>query len=318
MVEPEAGWDMDVELVKRPLRAVRRWPPLNLALTKACRAGLDHLGIPTQRLVRYLPRVGLVEAPLPVGGPLRMWSRGDDQIASMVYWSGWDGHEPESGREFFRLARSAHVTIDIGAHVGYFALLAAHANPGGRVYAFEPLPAVFERLQGNRALNNLSNLTCLPLAVGAEAGVAQFFHVGFGIPSSSSLSREFMESVVDQSHLTSSEVEVVTIDDFVDNQGIVDVNLVKVDTETTEDAVFQGMTRTLSRHRPLVFCEILREDIATRIEAILRPLDYRFFLLTGGGRQLREHIAPEPPWRNYLFCPEEHRDRDPGAQSPTS
>ena len=299
---------MNVELVKRPLRTIRSWPPLNVPLTTGCRAGLRFLGREPGILARFLPRTGLVEVPLPDGELLRMWSRADDDVTGHVYWKGWVGHEAETSPLFYDLARSARGTVDIGAHVGYFALLAAHANPSGDVYAFEPHPLVYQRLLRNTALNELENMQCMSLAVGSERGVAEFFHVKDGIHSSSSLSQGFMESIVETRRLRSSEVHVVSLDAFVEERHIPSVDLVKIDTETTEDAVFRGMTRTLARDHPIVFCEVLQEPSARIIEEILRRFDYRFYLLTDGGPVLCDRVLPQPPWRNYCFIPESGPD----------
>ena len=299
---------MNVESLKRPLRAARAWPPLNTPLTAACRAGVRALRLPPGRLAGYLPRAGLVEAPLPDGTTLRMWSRADDDVTGQVYWNGWAGHEPEASPLFYDLARTARTTIDVGAHVGYFALLAAHANPSGHVYAFEPHPVVYERLVRNASLNRLENLTCERLAVGREAGSARFFHVRGGIHSSSSLSQDFMESIVDHSRLVSCEVEVVALDGFIAERGIEHVDLVKIDTETTEDAVFVGMTGIIEKHQPVIFCEMLQERAAKIIEDIVQPFGYRFFLLEGGGPVPREHISPHPAWRNFCLVPPSRPD----------
>lgn len=299
---------MNTESVKRQLRAARSWPPLNAPLTTACRAGIRALGLPPGPLARFLPRAGLVETPLPNGSRLRMWSRADDDVTGQVYWKGWTGHEPEASPLYYELARTARTTIDVGAHVGYFALLAAHANPSGSVYAFEPHPGVYERLSRNTALNQLGNLTCERLALGSEAGKAQFFHVRGGIHSSSSLSQGFMESIVDHSRLVSCEVDVVTLDGFVAQRGIDHVDLVKIDTETTEDPVFLGMTQILEEHQPVIFCEILQDRAARIIEDIVRPLGYRFFLLEGHGPVACEHMSPDPAWRNFCLVPESRPD----------
>ncbi len=272
-------------------------------LTGALRATLPPSMQRRPRVARFAPRAGIVETPLPASGVLRMCSRGDDEIASMLFWRGWDGHEPETVRPFYELARSSTVTMDIGAHVGYFALLASHVNPSGHVYAFEPLPRVFERLQRNVDLNAVSNVRCLPAAVGSPPGTAEFFHVKEGIPSSSSLSQTFMRSIVSDDQLTSSTVEVVEIDEFVDTNALSRVDLVKVDTETTEAAVFKGMLRTLERDRPAIFCEVLDDVVGEAIETILKPLDYEFLLLTGAGQVRREHIRPDDRWPNFLFRP---------------
>jgi FkbM family methyltransferase len=295
---------MKPRLITR-LRAIVTWPPLNRPLTGALRAMLPERVRRHPAVARYAPRTGEVTARLPDGGLLRMFSLGDDDVASAIFWRGWAGHEPETARRFYELARSAPVTLDIGAHVGYFALLAARANPDGRVYAFEPLARVRERLARNIALNAAANVTCVPLAVGSPAGTAEFFHVKEGIPSSSSLSQRFMQSIVSRDALTSSTVEVVEVDGFVEARRIAGVALVKIDTETTEAAVFRGMLRTLRRDRPSIVCEVLDADVADAVEALIAPLDYAFFMLTDGAPRRCAHIVADARWRNFMFVPAE-------------
>lgn len=288
---------------KGVVRVVATWPPLNRIATGLLRALLPRRIQRHPALSRYVPRVGVVEARLPNGALLRMHSRGDDDIASPVFWCGWAGHEPESARLFYELAGSSRVTLDIGAHVGYFALLASHANPTGQVYAFEPLARVRERLERNVALNGAGNVACMPQALGSSAGTAEFFHFRRGLPSSSSLSQDFMHSIADPERVTSSTVDVVEVDDFVDDRGLVDVGLVKIDTETTEAAVIRGMLRTLRRDRPQILCEVLDSAVGRDIEELLTPLGYEFFLLTDSGAVRYEHIRPHERWRNFIFRP---------------
>ena len=274
-----------------------------MAVTSAVRGVVRRVGDPPAALVRYLPRVGVVDSALPGGGVLRLWSKGDDDVASAVFWRGWAGHEPETTPHFFRLASQARVTIDVGAHVGYFSLLAAYANPTGTVHAFEPLPQVHARLEQNVSLNGLTNVMCHRLALGRESQRGEFFHVPESIPSSSSLSRSFMESIVDRERLVVSEVEVTTLDDFVAANDVHGIDLVKIDTEATEDQVIEGMTQTVARDRPAIVCEVLPEGPAESIEDILRPYNYRFSVFTDHGLQPRPRITPDERWRNFLFEP---------------
>jgi FkbM family methyltransferase len=289
--------------LKHGVRAMLVWPPLNRALTSSLRRVLPARLRSHRALARFAPRTGTVEATLPGGRRLRLGSRGDDEIANHLFWRGWAAHEPETAQPFYELARHAGVTLDIGAHVGYFALLAAHANPAGRVYAFEPLTPVRERLQSNIALNGVANVTSVAYAAGSPAGSAEFFHETDGMPSTSSLSSSFIRSVVPEDHITSCTVDVVEIDDFVRAAAIERVDLVKIDTETTEAAVFRGMLDTLRRDRPNVFCEVLDQQVADAVEALLTPLDYEFFLLTDSGPVRREHLRPHGQWRNFIFRP---------------
>lgn len=289
--------------MKQQLKALRSWTPLNVAVTSLVRGVVRRTGGETASLVRYLPRVGVVEAELPDGRVLRLWSRGDDDVASAVYWGGWAGHEPETAPHFYRLAVKARVTIDVGAHVGYFSLLAAYANPNGSVHAFEPLPQVHDRLQRNIELNGLNNVSCHRLALGRQSGREEFFHVPDSIPSSSSLSRSFMESIVDKDRLVASPVEVKTLDEFLTANDVRGVDLVKIDTEATEDQVVAGMLETIARDRPAVVCEVLPEGPAEAIEEMLRPFGYRYSLFTDRGLQSRPHVVPDERWRNFLFEP---------------
>jgi FkbM family methyltransferase len=289
--------------LKRWLRAARAWPPLNRLATGACRA-LFRAQVPGL-LVRALPRTGVVDARLPAGGVLRLWSRADDDVASAVYWRGWAGHEPETAASFYALARAARTTLDIGAHVGYFALLAAHANRAGRVYAFEPLPRVHERLRRNVKLNGLSNVSCVRMAVGENSGHATLYDAPLAhvLSSSASLSRRFAESAFRKRPLLATAVAVTSVDDFVETHGIHGVDLVKVDAETYEPAVVRGMERLLTRDRPALVCEVLSAQAGEAIERVLRPLGYEFFVLTPAGAQRCERVRANSSWRNYLFAP---------------
>ena len=80
-------------------------------------------------------------------------------------------HEPEEVRLFKRLVRPGDVVVDIGAHVGYFTLLAATlAGPAGRVFAFEPIPTSYEQLAANVRSNALRNVVVEQAAVSDQPG----------------------------------------------------------------------------------------------------------------------------------------------------
>ena len=81
-------------------------------------------------------------------------------------------------------------------------------------------------------------------------GSAEMFHLArVDIPCSSSLSYEFMRPAGD---LHRTVVPVLTLDRFVREKGIARVDLVKIDTETTEPEVLAGMADTLKRDHPAI------------------------------------------------------------------
>jgi FkbM family methyltransferase len=288
-------------VVRDALKRARYSQPANRWLTGAARAVLGGAGVRSEFVIRHLHRCGAVESRLPNGARLRLWSAADDWVSNQVFWRGWLGYEPETSPLFFRLARHAAVTLDVGAYVGFFSLLAGHANPRARVYAFEPLSAAFERLRQNIARNALSNVEAIAAAVADAAGQLDFFHApaNTGIPCSSSLSYEFMAGTAG---LRKTTVPVLRLDDFVREKGLERVDLVKIDTESTEPAVLAGGRGTLGRDHPNIVCEVLRgRGAEPRLEHVLAPLGYRYYLLTPDGPALRERIEGHPEWLNYLF-----------------
>jgi len=288
------------DALRRGLKRLRSSQPFNFLATTGVRAVLRLVGGPPERVIRHLHRLGPVETRLPNGRVLRLWSRADDWVSNQVYWRGWQGYEPETAPLFYRLAGRAQVTLDVGAHVGFFSLLAGHANPAGRVFAFEPLEKAFLRLQANVARNALANVECIRSAAGAAPGRARLFFAELdGIPCSSSLSSEFMKGFGD---VAETIVPVLAIDDFLRERGIPRVDLVKADTECTEPEALRGMARTLERDRPAIVCEVLSgRGTGAPLERILRPLGYRFYLLTPEGPRRQENIESHPEWLNHLF-----------------
>jgi FkbM family methyltransferase len=302
-----------VESAKNLLKSVRGSQPFNWLATSALKAVASAAGMTPEILIKHLPRSGGVSSQLPNGRTLRLWSRGDDWVANQVFWRGWAGYEPDLAPLFYRLASGAQVTIDVGAHVGFYSILAALANPRGRVFAFEPLPPVFERLQRNVELNRLSNVECVRQAAGENEGEAEiFFEPGDGVPSGSTLSTEIKRLTP---KLKAQTIPVVTLDRFVAERRIERVDLVKIDVETTERQVLAGMKRTLERDHPLVACEVWGGKGTEAwggpgriIAELMAPLGYRCYALHDDG--VRPYHDSDRVM-NYLFT-----TTDPPSASP--
>lgn len=284
--------------MKPLLKQLRGVPALNAPVTYGARAAMRAVGRDSELAIKHLPHVGTTRMALPDGRCARLWSHGDDWVSNQVFWRGWGGYQSEMTPLFWRLAQHAHVTLDVGAHVGFYTVLAATANPSSAVYAFEPLGVVFERLTRNIRLNGLDNVVARAEAVGSTDGKAEFFHVPGIIPCSSSLSRTFMNGT---RGVKSVRVNVVRLDTFASEQGLKTIDLMKLDTETTEPDVLIGMGRLLSDARPDIVCEVLPRADADALTTILEPLDYSFFLLTDAGPQRRERVIGDERWSNYLF-----------------
>jgi FkbM family methyltransferase len=286
--------------IKRALKRFRSSQPFNYLATSATHGLFKLTRQHSEFVIKHLHRVGDVQSELPNGRRLRLWSRADDWVSNQVFWRGWSGYEPETIPLFFRLATKAQATFDVGAYVGYYTLLAGHANPKGRVFAFEPLPDNYARLLKNVERNGFTNAHCINVAVGDSEGEANFYSMPGGMQCSSSMSYEFMKSTGEPEIL---RVPVITLDEFVRENAIDRVDLVKIDTESTEPQVLLGMMKTLRRDKPFIICEVLGRGSEKPLEELLAPLGYQYYHLTPDGPVLCNAIKGHPEWLNYLFTP---------------
>ena len=230
-------------------------------MAEAFKAGCQFLCRPfvsmlPDSLANRLPFLGRVCVHGPDGLRLRFHTygpHGKDRIAVKLARRGLLGYEGETIRLFLALVKETRTVIDIGANTGLFALLAAAAEPTCRVWAFEPVPFIFDMLQKNIQLNKLENLEAVSCAVSDFVGESTFFitRTNVGIPTDSSSCQGFRDQVEE------FPLPTITLDEYMSQQGIDRLELLKIDAEATESKVICGAMQTIRRDRPFIICEVL-------------------------------------------------------------
>lgn len=178
--------------------------------------------------------------------------------------------------------------VDIGSHFGYFTLLSSHlVGHSGRVVSIEAMPETFGMLKANVAANNLSNVTTFNNAASAEPQVLTFRD--FGLVLSSLNTSALPRGVVGEPR-KNVQVDAQPADLLLDKAGIVKVDMVKIDAESSEEHVIRGLRATLERDHPLTLIELggMHDDAAenARIADIfqfMRSLGYRAYRAAGEG-----------------------------------
>jgi FkbM family methyltransferase len=178
-------------------------------------------------------------------------------------------YEPEQTAAFQQVVRPGSVVYDVGAHYGYYSLLASQlAGPSGRVIAFEPSPRNLSVLRRHIQLNHADNVTVLETAVSDHEGEARFDdRAGSGV-----------------GHLSPTgpiTVRLTTLDALGERFPAPDV--VTIDVEGAEEAVLAGGRSLLEHTRPAIF---LSTHGAALRESCTRTL-------TGLGYHLRELVPGE-------------------------
>lgn len=177
-----------------------------------------------------------------------------------IYLTGGKSHisEIRLAKLLINNLRTDSVFIDVGAHYGYFSMIASEILKDGKVYAFEPSVKSFAILQRN--LSQLRNAEIFNKAVAGGKSSVVFYEFD-------NLHSEYNSTQVEQfeneewfrsgSH-KKEEVAAVSLSDFCIEKGI-EPHIIKIDVEGFEDVVIQGAEQLLTNAsvKPMVVIEYL-------------------------------------------------------------
>lgn len=182
----------------------------------------------------------------------------------------WFQYETERLRDYLP---KGGVVVDVGANLGFTALLfAKQVGPGGRIFAFEPSPAVYAKLLQVMEKNQLSNVQCFNLGCGRARSRETLL-----VPASSgnaTIRRNDVQLAEPSRELT---IEIDALDHVI-LPLTPKIDLLKIDTEGFEDQVLAGAEELVTRDRPVIYLELSGEYGAASARAIawLRERGYTF------------------------------------------
>ena len=158
------------------------------------------------------------------------------------------------------LLPEAPVVVDAGAHVGSDTIAMSRLWPRGTIHAFEPVPALFQKLTANTA--GLPNVHRYPLALGPGVGTAEMFVSGGGSDASSSLLPP-KEHLQINPHVSFGEritVQTSTLDAWARENGAPNLDFLWLDMQGAELAMLKAAPRSLSSVR-LIHLEVSRVEV---------------------------------------------------------
>jgi FkbM family methyltransferase len=170
------------------------------------------------------------------------------------------------------------VVVDTGANIGYLTLHFARACPLGCVFAFEPDSDSYRDLQRNLALNSFRNIKTFSLALGDQSGTAALYKIYPRNPGANRILSGEPEEVYKSEMIT-----VVKMDDIAESVGIQRIDVWKIDVEGYEMAVLQGGAESIRKWRPILFVELVDENLrehgwsASLLVQFIEGLGYNVF-----------------------------------------
>jgi FkbM family methyltransferase len=235
---------------------------------------------PIGKFARFLLRFLPPNAVLPIlQGPLRgkRWIAGSGVHG---YWLG--SFETDKMRLLQKTIQPNAVVFDIGAHVGYYTLLASQSvGEHGRVIAFEPVPQNISYLQKHMQLNDCQNTQIIEAAVSDRDGKATFV-----MGNSSSEGR-----LADDGNIF---VKTVCIDSLIEAGQIPPPNLCKIDIEGGEYEALLGARQTITLYQPIIFVALHTEKARQNCFRLLQEYGYTFSGADGHETATAHEILAQP------------------------
>lgn len=158
---------------------------------------------------------------------------------------------------------SGKTVIDVGANIGNHTIFFSRIANAEKVYCFEPFKHVFDILDTNIKINNLSHkVKAFNVAVGSVPGKAVIDIVDDNNLGMNRVSR-----------VNNGNIDVVTLDDML--MGVVDsVDLIKIDVEGMGLDVLKGAINIIELYKPDIYIEADTDKEYQKIVEILSEFRY--------------------------------------------
>ena len=205
-----------------------------------------------------------------------------DHIQRQLFWYGY--YEKKFILTWESFVQKDSVIIDIGAHIGYYSLIASKKAVDGHVYSFEPFSVSYNLLKKNIELNHIQNVFPFQLAVTNKKEEKILF---ISDPENSGMTG------FNQSENFTGETEMantISLDQWVKDQKLKKLDFIKIDIEGSEFNSLQGMKSVLLEFKPVLFIEVfhtllLRFGYDYRdLYQFLKEYGYQPFLIEGQNR----------------------------------
>jgi len=178
-----------------------------------------------------------------------------EAVSTQVWRTGY--FCPEVCRTLMTFLKPGMRFVDIGAHFGFFSLLASHlVGENGAVFSIEAMPSTFGYLQNNITRNATAQNVRLHQGAAFNKSCELVFK-DFGIIASSlntTFSNRGDEKLLSEPKMVNVQAEKADL--ILKKNNFTNPSLIKIDAESSERFVLEGLEDTLKKYKPSIVLEI--------------------------------------------------------------
>lgn len=156
--------------------------------------------------------------------------------------------------------------LDVGAYEGEYSTRLRRLSPTAKVWAFEPNPTTYQRLYEVAAKEGF---TAIKAGMSDRPGKLRLYDYHENLDRAGSSHASLYGEVFERIHHAPAEtveVDLMTVDAFIEGQGIPHLNLLKVDAEGHELAILRGAREAITSHRvDIVQFEVNEMNVMSRV-----------------------------------------------------
>ena len=201
------------------------------------------------------------------------------------------------------LLNPGDVFIDIGAHIGYFSRLASKiVGEKGKVYSFEPTHSTYSLLQSNT--KHEENIQTINKAVFSINKELEFNDYG-PLYSAMNSFTDGRFDLKDNIPFKKIKVNAIQLDEFVATNNITP-KLIKIDAESAEYDILQGMQNIMTIIKPVITVEVGDfgiKGIKTSKELIEYVIKYEYEPYVFDGKLVKHNLQDRYSYQNIILIP---------------
>lgn len=197
-------------------------------------------------------------------------------LSDAVDWFIYFGFKEQSREKLLALLKDGDIVLDIGANIGDVSLQSSRiVGDKGVIYSFEPDPINLNRFKLNEKLNQFKNIKLFNFGLGNKNGKYSIV-----IRDNSNRGMNFLTESLNNNE---QYCEIKILDEFVLENCINKIDLIKIDVEGFEMKVLEGAAKTIEGFKPKLFIEIDNQNLikqgssAKDVMKFLEKYNYNIF-----------------------------------------